>query len=487
MKIWKNYLLGTDCPLLANILTQLKVYNPDKWPNKTNVYMFTHLLTDANELLKMCTVKELNIKATELRCFTGRLWFSANLLKAENVNLIVSAFGSAPLTDIESSHKKDKLYQPDTLLTLASCALKLESYPVEHLQISLGTVIHHQLKEDWYTNATCPLSVPIPHEHNSALVKEMEFFSYPEMSTNSNQLEPRTFDFTHILTNIRNQILTRGFQFCKKEHFKELCKECPDILSIALVYDKIDTQNAFTAMKMFNYSVEHWMIQKGYKDTAKFIRLIRNWHNTCNRRGLSTDKRVLYLNDIHEFLTQGVNFNSVPFQFPEQYVKGMTWQTYEALLQNISTRIQLYYLSSNLTYNATAVSTLSNKSFFADLVCYDKESHRYPKGVNVHKVFRRIVLINFFKHKHDRNYFLSATVKGKYEIKLAEHNHRKYIRENSFNYMGLYKNHFFDFPNELTSHRVRRDDITTGLAALRTNPGVRIFFKTNEGNIMLDT
>ena len=449
--------------------------------------MYTHLLTDAKELLKMCTVKELNIIATELRCFTCRLWFSANLLKAENVNVIVSAFGSAPLTSIESSHKKDKLYQPDTLLTLASCALKLESYPVEHLQISLGTVIHHQLKEDWYTNATCPLSVPIPHEHNSALVKEMEFFSYPEMSTNRNQLEPRTFDFTHILTNIRNKILTRGFQFYKKEHFEELCKERPDILSIALVYDKIDTQNAFTAMKMFNYSVECWMIQKGYKDTAKFIRLIRNWHDACNKCGLSADRRVLYLNDMHEFLTQEINFNSVPFQFPERYVKGMTWQTYEALLQNISTRIQLYYLSSNLTYNARAVSTLSNESFFADLVRYDKESHRYPKGVNVRKVFGRVVLINFFKHKHDRNYFLSATVKGKYKIKLVEHNHRRYIRESSFNYMGLYRNHFFDFPNELTSHRVRRDDITTGLAALCTNPGVRIFFKTNEGNIMPET
>ena len=127
---------------------------------------------------------------------------------------------------------------------------------------------------------------------------------------------------------------------------------------------------------------------------------------------------------MHEFLTAGINFNSVPFQFAERYVRGMTWQTSEALLQNISTWIQLYYLSSNLTYNAQAVSTLSNKSFFADLVCYDKESHGYPKGVNVRKVFLRVVLINFFKHKQDRNYFLSATVKGKYEIKLAEHNLR---------------------------------------------------------------
>ena len=73
-------------------------------------------------------------------------------------------------------------------------------------------------------------------------------------------------------------------------------------------------------------------------------------------------------------------------------------------------------------YNARAVSTLSNESFFSDFVCFDKESHGYPKGVNVCKVFSRVVLINYFKHKHDPNYFLSATVKAKYEVKLAENN-----------------------------------------------------------------
>ena len=104
----------------------------------------------------------------------------------------------------------------------------------------------------------------------------------------------------------------------------------------------------------------------------------------------------------------------------------MMWQTFEALLQNISMRIQLYYLSNNLMYNARAVSTLSNESFFSYLVRFDKESHGYPKGVNVCKVFGRVVLINYFKHKQDRNYFLSATVKGKYEVKLAENNILRY-------------------------------------------------------------
>ena len=48
----------------------------------------------------------------------------------------------------------------------------------------------------------------------------------------------------------------------------------------------------------------------------------------------------------------------------------------------------------------------------------------------------------------------------------------------------MYKNHFFDFPNQLKSQRVRRDDITTGIAALRNTDGVRRWFRTVEGNIL---
>ena len=175
---------------------------------------------------------------------------------------------------------------------------------------------------------------------------------------------------------------------------------------------------------------------------------------------------------MHEFLTKGINFDSVPFQYPERYIKGLTWQTYEAILQMISTRIQLYTFAMQYTYNARAVSTLSNESFSSDLVCYDKESHGYPKGMNVSRVFGRVILINHFKHKCDKNYFLAVTIKSKYEIKLAKDSKNCFVLENAYHYEGLYRDHFFDFPNELKSHIVWCDDITTGLAALQTSGGV---------------
>ena len=130
------------------------------------------------------------------------------------------------------------------------------------------------------------------------------------------------------------------------------------------------------------------------------------------------------------------------------------------------------------------MSTLSNESFFSDLVRYDKESHGYPKGTNIGRVFGRVVLINHFKHKQDKNYYLTATIKSKYEIKLADANFRRYIQETAYNYNGLFTDHFFDFPNQLKSQRVRRDDITTGLSALRTTGGVRHWHKTIESDIL---
>ena len=267
-----------------------------------------------------------------MHCLTGRVWYCCSSVKAENVNHIVSAFGGRKLVVPATTRLKEKVFQPEMLVYLASEKMKSDNFPIEYIQIPLATVIQCKNVSEWYKKCTMQLNVPIPGEDVENIAKTVKLFSYPEYNLERSQLEARTFDFTHILTNIHCQILTRGFNYCKKEHFEELCRDRPDILSIALVFDKIDTQNAFTAMRMFNYSVERWMSKKGYKETAIFINLIRNWHDACNRRGLSADTHVKYLMDMYSFLVELINFNSVPFQFPDRYIRGMTWQTFEALL-----------------------------------------------------------------------------------------------------------------------------------------------------------
>ena len=96
----------------------------------------------------------------------------------------------------------------------------------------------------------------------------MEFFSIPEYSKERNQLEFRTLDYTHMLTNMRLHILSRGYDFYPTQHYHTLAEERPDIVSRAIIFDQADTQSAFYAMCMFSKEVEEFFIAKGYTESA---------------------------------------------------------------------------------------------------------------------------------------------------------------------------------------------------------------------------
>ena len=160
----------------------------------------------------------------------------------------------------------------------------------------------------------------------------------------------------------------------------------------------------------------------------------------------------------------------------------MTWQMFEALLQMISTRIMLYSFAADATYNARSVSTLANESFFSDLLCLDKEGKGYPKACNISKIMGRVVILNYFKHKRDKLYQLIAMLKPKYPPYLAD-DHERLLGETCEQYDGYYRDHFFDFADTHKKQQCRRDDITTGLTALRGVTGVHQYFKVNESKI----
>ena len=81
---------------------------------------------------------------------------------------------------------------------------------------------------------------------------------------------------------------------------------------------------------------------------------------------------------------------------------GMPVQTWEAIMQVISTRLYLYSMAHGNTYNTRSVLTLASESFFADLKQMDKEGYGYPKAANVDKVIGKTVTINAFKHKANK-------------------------------------------------------------------------------------
>ena len=71
-------------------------------------------------------------------------------------------------------------------------------------------------------------------------------------------------------------------------------------------------------------------------------------------------------------------------------------------------------------------------------------------------------------------------LKPKYPPHLADEDRERLVMETSESFDGIYRNHFFHFKDTHKSNRCRREDITTGLQALRGVSGVHVFFKVNE-------
>ena len=95
---------------------------------------------------------------------------------------------------------------------------------------------------------------------------------------------------------------------------------------------------------------------------------------------------------MHHFLTAGIDFDKLPGKCSESYVRGMPVQTFEAILQCISTCIFLYKFSIENNYNTRSVSTLANKSFFSDLTRMDWNGRYYPKACNIEGSWAELLL-----------------------------------------------------------------------------------------------
>ena len=286
---------------------------------------------------------------------------------------------------------------PDTLRQQCLKLILDRRYPLLPLQVSYTNVTNWVRMTDWAMQSKIQLSVKIPRKMVGLPDIQFQLFCYPEFSEERKQLEPRTLDLSHVLTNIRMHICQHGYDFCKMEHFLELCSERPDILSHSIVQDWADPQNVFTAIKFFSLPVQCYMLSKLYTETADFTQLIRNWFRTCNERGIKANVRVEYWYNTHEFLTRGVNFKQFPSPLCGHYVKGMPVQTFEALLQICSTHIYLYALAVDETYNSRGISTLQLESYFSDVKRMDKDE--YPKGPTIHKLIGKSTTVNKYKHK----------------------------------------------------------------------------------------
>ena len=120
----------------------------------------------------------------------------------------------------------------------------------------------------WQKRAIVKMSSYVP-----ILGADYPFFSFPEFSSERNQLEPCTMDYTHMLTNIRFLVCRKGFEGVSTEPFNKISMEHPSIISRGLVMGALDKQSAEYALTLFSENVEKQLIEDKAFNEAHFVKI----------------------------------------------------------------------------------------------------------------------------------------------------------------------------------------------------------------------
>ena len=97
---------------------------------------------------------------------------------------------------------------------------------------------HEEYVTQWENKSTVPVSIYLPF-----IDKNHVIFNYPEWNVDRNQVEMCTFDYTHILNNLRYHICNKGFDDVATEAFIQVSDMDHDVLPRAVVELKLDRQN----------------------------------------------------------------------------------------------------------------------------------------------------------------------------------------------------------------------------------------------------
>ena len=115
-----------------------------------------------------------------------------------------------------------------------------------------------------------------------------------------------------------------------------------------------------------------------------------------------------------------VNWETFPP--PGRYVKGMPVQTYESIMQGISTRMQIFAMSPT-PVNQRSISTLSIESFFSELTNMEFSGLDCPKAVDIPRLISHVTELNNIHHELDRGFSFHSTNRAAYPYHTLEKPH----------------------------------------------------------------
>ena len=404
---------GESC--ISSILRKLKLLKPNKhkW-NTHNIDSFIQqFLCDRKSVGKLF-MYEMDVINVAIKEFYHKEIFSKKDNKKTRIDKMITQLRKIPnLINYDAISEEGTTNNILALKDMCKKILLQGGYPKDYLAASYCVTVHRDRIKEWEAKSNIPINISSESGDIQHIV-----FNYPDFSSSRQKIIIRTFDYTHILNNLRFHICNRGFQGVSPEAFIEVSQINNDVLPRAIVEDKLDRQNCSISQRFFSEEVEDILRRNGRLSEATFVNRTRNWFNACDQRGMSVIDRLGKLTSMYQYLLSMNSFSEYPP--PTQYVWGIPIRTYEALLHTINTRFILYTCSVTGTYNTRSISTLAIESFFSDLNRFEFSGLGAPKSVDIPKLISHIVHVNTVKHNPDRGFEFVTSTRDNYPCYLME-------------------------------------------------------------------
>ena len=200
--------------------------------------------------------------------------FKKNDSKEVRVNKIYNQLRQMPEMIIIDSSEDEVLhkYEPLRLIDIYRNYITSSKYPKKYLAVAVCKIQHRESVGEWEGKSPIPINLEIPFLDDVHII-----FNYPEFSQDRQQIEMRTFDYTHILNNLRFHICNKGFNGVKTDAFVRVSKVNHDVLPLTIVEDKLDKQNCLISQRIFSEDIQKILQLNGDKSEADFVKKTRNW------------------------------------------------------------------------------------------------------------------------------------------------------------------------------------------------------------------
>ena len=390
--------VSSEVTFLEDVLQSLRDLKRGKidWSEMDVNDLVNKFLKDPTECMKM-VVDELNLIGNLIQTYTGIKVFNVSDNKSIKINKLMTNLQTSSQELITTSRRRGRQSKVKTLKQLARAPVMEAIYSKDYLQIVVANTMFTDGVNQWLNRTSIPMVIKVDQDDGDYFDHTCN--SFPEYNENREQHEYRCIDPGHTLANMRSQISRYGYDFCSKAAFVRVSDRNHKVLPKSILEDRLDRQSIRIAKRFFSSDVEDELRKNSDYAEAKFVRLVRNWFEACDERGIDVYTRVRHLQDFFDFLTALVDWEEMPPPF--SYIKGMPIPTYESIMQGISTRLQIFALS-NMPINQRSISTVGIESFFSELTSMEFSGLGCPKAVDIPRLISHVTELNSIRHDPNR-------------------------------------------------------------------------------------